>query len=268
MALFSQVGDEKNVYIDCPGWEKLSPFQINIGCGLDACVYKVPDELSEEIKTRYDNLDTVAKISKINPSISRLNQSNEIILSKIFGQLDVGPRVFDTFQCNNYLAIIMEQMDMTLYDLLQKFYLDQESKIWIYNRIEEKVRYLHENIKYSHSDLHINNIMIKFSDINTLAIRDIYLIDFGLSRPLYDNKFTNDKLQKLSIDPSTVDSINIYFILKSKSIELEEEINKYGFYSPNFNLLFEKQNILEDLMRSDFVTDSRRLYQLKEVLQI
>lgn len=273
MLTIPRVGYYNDVIIDCPEWNQLSPFQLIVGCGAYGCIYKAPEELSEAIKEQYGTSDVVAKIT-----IFDWRTANELTISKILGSIGIGPKIYDSLECGKHLAIIMEQMDITLADYLGEFNPSIEIRHWIYNRIEEKVKHLHDEVKYFHHDLHMKNIMLKF---NQDTIQDVYLIDFGTSRPIYDNlirpeiqPFTieeSNKLSILGIDSHSVNFTNIYFVMYPKMREVESlyNLNQYNnsiVIPPEVQLLLDKKYAVDFLTNDDMTKDSRSLHTIKQQL--
>lgn len=129
------------------------------------------------------------KIVNVTASIWNLKFINflkEIEISKIAGNIDVGPKIYDAYCCvtedNNtvYGIIYMEYLNgMTLAEYLDKGEVSREIKNKLKTMIEKKILLLH-NHSILHSDLHRDNVFIIFKNEN--EIEDIKIIDYGFSQ--------------------------------------------------------------------------------------
>lgn len=133
----------------------------------------------------------------------------EYKLQKIAAKAKIAPKVYDYDTISKY--ILMDVMDCHLIDLITK----QKGKLLKYQqkRILEIFRTLDE-IKVFHGDANPANYMLKG--------KDIYLIDYGLAKPI-DKKLE----KKLKTSTPNMTLMLIGFILKLKGVNCPPSSYKY-----------------------------------------
>jgi tRNA A-37 threonylcarbamoyl transferase component Bud32 len=127
-------------------------------------------------------------ISEVLHNLSYIDFQNEVEISKIAGELGVGPKIYDTYVCVNdanstcYGIIYMEYVKgVTLTDFLYKYY-SKGNVATIRRLLEEKINKLH-NAGILHSDLHSDNVMVIMQGSE---VKDVVIIDFGFSQYIKD----------------------------------------------------------------------------------
>ncbi len=122
----------------------------------------------------------VLKIMSLKTPVSKDYFKDECKLSKLFGQLKIGPAVYNCWTCDNQglnLGFIhMDRLDITLGDYAKKY----PTKFRLYQNevkkeLVKKIK-LMINQGWVHNDLHSENIMLK---LNKSDIVDVFIIDFG-----------------------------------------------------------------------------------------
>ena len=131
----------------------------SIASGKNGVVYKIAQNSSKMIKI----------VDGTRSSLSKEKQFSEIA-----SDLGVGAKIYrsNIFEYNNniYLALLMENLDGTLYDYLSRNDMTDD----IYNQISFAVSLLNER-GICHNDLHLKNIMYKRKN-NSIEIK---IIDFS-----------------------------------------------------------------------------------------
>jgi len=104
----------------------------------------------------------------------------EVEIATFMGNLEVGPKIYETEICGKDVYIISEYIDgmqlseyMNLYDCIP---------VEIYNLLEKKLDIMHQN-NISHLDLTTTNIMLKLNYKDD-KILDLFIIDYGFA--VYD----------------------------------------------------------------------------------
>jgi tRNA A-37 threonylcarbamoyl transferase component Bud32 len=144
---------------------------------------------------------------------------SELKITKIAGDLGIGPKVFDDFICcdNNkecYYGLYIEYIPgLTLCGYIRnnknkKEYKENKKKIM--KILEKKLKIMYKN-NIIHGDLHDDNILIKLNIEDNIP-EDVYIIDFGKSS-IFNSKKSKDKLIK-----NDKDKLDKYINLIEKGI--------------------------------------------------
>lgn len=192
------------------------------------------------------------KIYQQNPELDNDSIKNEIKISKIMGDNNIGPKIYDTWTCNDindskmfirdnksddkyenysnhifpdqrYYFMLMEKID----GITLGKYSDDNKKIIPQNlslKILDTVSKMHK-LNILHNDLHVNNILITNKE-------DIKIIDFGLAT--IDSNITNKEKKRELVHIYELSQFDL-FLYKEKYDtkdqkcldELKESISKY-----------------------------------------
>ena len=88
--------------------------------------------------------------------------------------------MFDVFENDHELVIVLERMDMDLYDYLQKHGPIPEDKARvIIKTMAQAIKHCHDN-GIIHRDLKLDNILVRVD--KHANIIDLRLADFGISK--------------------------------------------------------------------------------------
>ncbi len=149
-----------------------------IGGGEYGKVFKIDETRCVKIINISENLNNLGYI----------DFQNEVEISKVAGEIGVGPKIYDAYVCVNdansscYGIIYMEYVKgITLNDFLYKYY-SKGNIATIRRLLEEKINKLH-NAGILHSDLHHDNVMII---MDGGEVKDVKIIDFGFSQYIKD----------------------------------------------------------------------------------
>ncbi len=129
----------------------------------------------------------IVDVTQTLTNLKYINFMKEIEISKVAGNIGVGPKIYDAYVCVNdedsscYGIIYMEYLHGTT---LSK-YLDHHSynKEELKKKLDEKIIQLHSN-GILHSDLHSDNVFV-ILDQNEQFV-DIKIIDYGFSQYIKD----------------------------------------------------------------------------------
>jgi hypothetical protein len=122
-------------------------------------------------------------------NLKYINFLNEIEMSKRAGEINVGPKIHDTYVCVNdedsscYGIIYMEYVNgMTLNDYLHTFKRNNQ-KEHVRKLLENKIFKLN-NIGIMHNDLHADNVILLLDEDNNVT--DLRIIDYGFAQYIKD----------------------------------------------------------------------------------
>jgi serine/threonine protein kinase len=182
-----------------------------IGKGYSGNIYK---------NTNNSVLKVISLNKRYTPN-SRVSQKieTELKITKLAGQLEIGPKVFDDFMCCDlnkecYYGLYIEYIPgLTLCEYIrnnknEKDYKSNRKKIM--KILDKKLKIMYKN-NIIHGDLHDDNILIKMNNTNNTP-EDVYIIDFGKSS-VFNPKESKDKLIK-----KDKDKLDSYITLIEKGI--------------------------------------------------
>ena len=172
-------GDNKNIF-----------FGQRIGGGTYGSIHLskyFPDPIFPELcvakKTEYDRLTNNSFIEEMLTSIL-LHEVKE----NLSGIPQVFPKIIGCYHINDGLVMLMEKLDMTLYDFIFELDRTEKEKIDILTIIAYYIGWLQTNFLFVHRDLHAGNIMLKeeplLIEIRGKTIKSKYrpyFIDFGMA---------------------------------------------------------------------------------------
>jgi len=168
----------ENELVKCLKNENNAKKLIYIGSGKYGSVYKLKNS---NICIKFINLcETLNNLD----NLVEINFLKEVEISKIAANLDVGPKIYDSYVCINdenseiYGIIYMEYIKgMTLNTYLNNIISEKDRKK-LRKMVENKIMKLHSNNIF-HFDINGNNIMV-ILDSNHKA-KDVKIIDYGKS---------------------------------------------------------------------------------------
>jgi hypothetical protein len=141
------------------------------------------------------NEDVCIKFVNVTNTLNNLKYVNflkEMEISKIAGNIGVGPKIYDSYICVNdldstcYGIIYMEYLHgITLSKYLDSSSRTNEDKIEVRKLLDEKIMKLHQ-YQILHSDLHSDNVFIILDNHNNQKIKDVKIIDYGFSQYIQD----------------------------------------------------------------------------------
>jgi hypothetical protein len=117
----------------------------------------------------------------------------EARLSLLFGEAGIGPDIISEYIGENIGIIIMEKLDITLIDIVNKYpnSLDKDTLDIIRQKYLTVMNKLHD-LGYIHGDIHLGNVMLKIRKSNLMedlksGNYKLRLIDFGNSIKLQNS---------------------------------------------------------------------------------
>jgi predicted Ser/Thr protein kinase len=175
--------------------------------------YKVCEQLGNKGKDGVTYLvkieDKEFAMKTFSKKKSKQNIQREAELQEIASSFNIAPKIIDVDLVNNY--IVMEKMDMHLYEVMKKQNGDltekqQKEIINIFNKLDEA--------GVLQNDSNILNYMYKGSKL--------YVIDFGISKKI------DDKLKKkLGCQRPNYEMMNVGFIIKLKELSCPQSSYSY-----------------------------------------
>ena len=161
-----------------------------LACGDYGCVFQVCEGKEEK---EGKNCKYVIKITHVTRKEEIKNAEQEISMTKIASDINIGPKFIATWSCKGeYLLwdkwvdatlffIVMDKMDITLKEYIYSAPVDFLRNVdKIKAQVKTRIESLHA-AGITHNDLHLRNIMLNFEDIGAkdLTITDVKFIDFG-----------------------------------------------------------------------------------------
>ena len=233
-------------------YEKLE----KLGQGAIGIVYKGRNRVTKEIVA----IKEIPIIEAEGFDIKKETEK-EIKFMKIFSNYTNSIKIYDTYEQNNTIFIVMDLCDGDLSKFLKKTkngFTVYEIKIIMkqFNTIYKELR----KRDMIHNDVKIENILVKFKEDSKAF--DIKLSDYGLAKLISSTKNLTDN--EWGIEPFTDENKTIvYFVEKSDLLVIGVDIYRMLFKEPaktfeEFLMTIEnsvKDEDLKDLLKKLFVED-------------
>lgn len=122
-------------------------------------------------------------------NLKYINFLKEMEISKIAGNIGVGPVIYDAYICVNdadstcYGIIYMEYLEGITLSKYMDQHLLEDDRLLLKKLIHEKIAKLHQH-HILHSDLHADNVFIILDQKRELS--DVKIIDYGFSQYIQD----------------------------------------------------------------------------------
>ena len=233
-------------------YEKLE----KLGQGAIGIVYKGRDRVTKEIVA----IKEIPIIEAEGFDIKKETEK-EIKFMKIFSNYTNSIKIYDTYEQNNTIFIVMDLCDGDLSKFLKKTkngFTVYEIKIIMkqFNTIYKELR----KRDMIHNDVKIENILVKFKEDSKAF--DIKLSDYGLAKLISSTKNLTDN--EWGIEPFTDENKTIvYFVEKSDLLVIGVDIYRMLFKEPaktfeEFLMTIDssvEDEDLKDLLKKLFVED-------------
>jgi serine/threonine protein kinase len=233
-------------------YEKLE----KLGQGAIGVVYKGRDRVTKEIVA----IKEIPIIEAEGFDIKKETEK-EIKFMKIFSNYTNSIKIYDTYEQNNTIFIVMDLCDGDLSKFLKKTkngFTVYEIKIIMkqFNTIYKELR----KRDMIHNDVKIENILVKFKEDSKAF--DIKLSDYGLAKLISSTKNLTDN--EWGIEPFTDENKTIvYFVEKSDLLVIGVDVYRMLFKEPaktfeEFLMTIDssvEDEDLKDLLKKLFVED-------------